>query len=347
VAWDTLRVADPFQSWFLVFVNANGGELWGTRNAMRLSVTNPQWVCVARGIGVGNGSVDVEFSRDLEHCYVSASNGIWRIDGLGSVYSSDPNFVAKVGYVGTGAQATTPTFTTATKIATTSYEGIAVNPSDADDIVVFAGFNGVNRRSLNATSGAPTFTALPAIIQGGQPGCYDGIIDRDDPNIIVVGTSEGVFVTENGGVSWDNASTGFEGTPVVEVRQSWRTFQEGNNRPGEIYIGTYGRGIWKTSAYLGLGQSNGDKKPSALAKMITYPNPSTGNTTLSFELSKAGSVQVGVYFITGRLVKSFEKANLSAGKNELFIEADDLPTGTYIIKLVSGKESQSVKFIKY
>jgi serine protease AprX len=81
--------------------------------------------------------------------------------------------------------------------------------------------------------------------------------------------------------------------------------------------------------------------------MITYPNPSTGNTTLSFELSKAGSVQVGVYSITGRLVKSFEKANLSAGKNELFIEAEDLPTGTYIIKLVSGKESQSVKFIKY
>jgi hypothetical protein len=347
VAWDTLRVADPFQSWFLVFVNANGGELWGTRNAMRLAVTNVQWVCVARGIGVGNGSVDVEFSSDLEYCYVSAANGIWRINGLGSVYSSDPNFVSKVGFVGTGAQATAPTFTTATKIATTSYEGIAVNPSDADDIVVFAGFNGVNRRSLNATSGVPTFTALPAIIQGGQPGCYDGIIDRDDPNIIVVGTSEGVFVTENGGASWEYASSGFEGTPVVEVRQSWRTFQEGNNRPGEIYIGTYGRGIWKTGAYLGVGDNNTNNKPNVLAKMITFPNPSNGNTTLSFELGKSSNVQVGVYTITGRLVKELSKSNLAAGKNELAIDSEDLPVGTYIIKLVSGKESQSVKFIKY
>lgn len=347
VAWDTLRVADPFQSWFLVFVNANGGELWGTRNAMRLSVTNPQWVCVARGIGVGNGSVDVEFSKDLEHCYVSASNGIWRIDGLGSVYSSDPNFVAKVGYVGTGAQATTPTFTSATKIATTNYEGIAVNPSDANDIVVFAGFNGVNRRSLNATSATPTFTALPAIVPGGQPGCYDGIIDRDDPNIIVVGTSEGVFVTENGGVSWENASAGFEGTPVVEVRQSWRTFQEGNNRPGEIYIGTFGRGIWKTAAYLGVGENNANNNSNVLAKMITYPNPSNGNTTLSFELSKPSNVQVGVYTITGRLVREMSTSNLVAGKNEISIDAEDLPVGTYIIKLVAGKESQSVKFIKY
>lgn len=347
VAWDTLRVADPFQSWFLVYVNANGGELWGTRNALRLAVTNAQWVCVARGIGGGLfNSVDVEFSRDLEYCYVSAGNGIWRINGLGSVYSSDPNFADKVAFVGTGAQATTPTFTTATKITTTNYEGIAVNPNDGNDIVLFAGFNGTNRRSLNATAGAPTFTALGGIVVGGQPACYDGIIDRDDPNIIVVGTSEGAFVTENGGASWENASAGFEGTPVYEVRQSWRTFEEGNNRPGEIYIGTFGRGIWKTAAYLGLGQNGSNNNPTMEAKLLTYPNPSNANTTLSFELNKAGAVDVAVYSITGRLVKQIKKSNMPSGENEVFIDAEDLPAGTYIIKLVSGKQNQSVKFMK-
>ena len=73
VAWDTLTVQDPYQSWFLVYINANGGELWGTRNATRFSVSNPNWVRVAKNIG-GNGfsSVDIEFSRDLNHCYVSA-----------------------------------------------------------------------------------------------------------------------------------------------------------------------------------------------------------------------------------------------------------------------------------
>jgi len=347
VAWDTLRVADPFQSWFLVYVNANGGELWGTRNALRLAVTNAQWVCVARGIGGGLfNSVDVEFSRDLEYCYVSAGNGIWRINGLGSVYSSDPNFADKVAFVGTGAQATTPTFTTATKITTTNYEGIAVNPNDGNDIVLFAGFNGTNRRSLNATAGAPTFTALGGIVVGGQPACYDGIIDRDDPNIIVVGTSEGAFVTENGGASWENASAGFEGTPVYEVRQSWRTFEEGNNRPGEIYIGTFGRGIWKTAAYLGLGQNGSNNNPTMEAKLLTYPNPSNANTTLSFELNKGGAVDVAVYSITGRLVKQIKKSNMPSGENEVFIDAEDLPAGTYIIKLVSGKQNQSVKFMK-
>ncbi len=347
VSWDTLRVADPFQSWFLVYVNANGGELWGTRNALRLSVQNPQWVCVARGIGGGLfNSVDVEFSKDLEHCFISAGNGVWRVDGLGSVYTSDANFVSKVGYVGTGAQATTPTYTTATKITTTNYEGIAVNPSDADDIVLFAGFNGTNRRSLNATSATPTYTALPSIIAGSQPACYDGIIDRDDPNIIVVGTSEGVFVTENGGGLWENASSGFEGTPVFEVRQSWRTFEEGNNRPGEIYIGTFGRGIWKTGAYLGVGDNGAVNSGSSIKDMITYPNPSSTNTTLSFELEKEGDVMVSVYSISGALVKKITKEKLMAGKQELTIDSETLNEGIYIIKMQSGQQSQSVTFVK-
>ncbi|MFZ9582072.1 MAG: T9SS type A sorting domain-containing protein, partial [Crocinitomicaceae bacterium] len=347
VSWDTLRIADPFQSWFLVYVNANGGELWGTRNALRLSVQNPQWVCVARGIGGGLfNSVDVEFSKDLEHCFISAGNGVWRVDGLGSVYTSDANFVSKVGYVGTGAQATTPTYTTATKITTTNYEGIAVNPSDADDIVLFAGFNGTNRRSLNATSATPTYTALPSIIAGSQPACYDGIIDRDDSNIIVVGTSEGVFVTENGGGLWENASAGFEGTPVFEVRQSWRTFEEGNNRPGEIYIGTFGRGIWKTGAYLGVGDNGSVNSGSSIKDMITYPNPSSANTTLSFELEKEGDVMVSVYSISGALVKKIAKEKLMAGKQELTIDSETLNEGIYIIKMQSGQQSQSVTFVK-
>jgi len=347
VSWDTLRVADPFQSWFLVYVNANGGELWGTRNALRLSVQNPQWVCVARGIGGGLfNSVDVEFSKDLEHCFISAGNGVWRVDGLGSVYTSDANFVSKVGYVGTGAQATTPTYTTATKITTTNYEGIAVNPSDADDIVLFAGFNGTNRRSLNATSATPTYTALPSIIAGSQPACYDGIIDRDDSNIIVVGTSEGVFVTENGGGLWENASAGFEGTPVFEVRQSWRTFEEGNNRPGEIYIGTFGRGIWKTGAYLGVGDNGSVNSGSSIKDMITYPNPSSANTTLSFELEKEGDVMVSVYSISGALVKKIAKEKLMAGQQELTIDSETLNEGIYIIKMQSGQQSQSVTFVK-
>jgi hypothetical protein len=345
VAWDTVRVQDPYQSWFLVYVNANNGELWGTRNALRLAVTNPQWICVARNIGGGNfNSVDVEFSKDLNHCYVSSGNGVWRIDGLGSVYTSDPNFFSKVGYITSGSTTTNPSFTTATKITSTSYEGIAVNPNNGNDIICFAGFNGVNRRSLNANMTTPSFTALTAITTPGVA-CYDGIIDRNNSDIIVVGTSSGAFISTNGGASWENSSAGFEGTPVYEVRQSWRTFLEGNGRPGEIYLGTFGRGIWRSTAFLGLDENGSTGNVKFDSKLKTYPNPTRDNTTITFELANAGMVEIQVYSITGRLVKSIRKS-MDEGTNALQIEGDNLANGTYIVKFNSGKQSESVKFIK-
>ena len=345
VAWDTVRVQDPYQSWFLVYVNANNGELWGTRNALRLAVTNVQWVCIAKNIGGGTfNSVDVEFSKDLNHCYVSSGNGIWRIDGLGSVYTSDPSFLSKVGYITSGGTTSSPSFTTATKITSSSYEGIAVNPNNGNDIICFAGFGGVNRRSLNANVTTPTFTALTAITTPGVA-CYDGIIDRNNPDVIVVGTSSGAFISTNGGTSWENSSAGFEGTPVYEVRQSWRTFDEGNDRPGEIYLGTFGRGIWRSTAFLGVNENGNNHSGKFDSKLKTYPNPTRDNTTVTFELANAGMVEIQVYSITGRLVKSIRKS-MEEGTNALQIEGDNLANGTYIVKFNSGKQSESVKFIK-
>ena len=344
VAWNTVIVQDPYQSWFLVYVNANGGELWGTRNALRLSATSVNWVCLARGIGGSlYGSVDVEFSKDLNLCYISCGNGIYRLDGLGDIYTSDPDFKTKAGYSGTGL-VNAPTSTTKTQIATGGYEGIAVNPTNSNDVVLFAGFSGINKRSANAGGVAPTFTNLPALPAG--VASYDGIIDRDDSDIIVIGTSEGVYVTENGGGTWENASAGFEGTPVYEVRQSWRTWEEGNRRPGEIYIGTYGRGIWSSAAYLGISDTDGNGKTNFKTKLKTDPNPTNDNTTLTFNLSETSNVNVYVYSIAGNLVKTVSQKNVSAGAQTLTIDGSDLQRGTYIVKFIAGKQNDTVKFIK-
>ncbi len=346
VSWDTVRVQDPFQSWFLVYVNANGGELWGTRNALRFSVTNPQWVCVARGFGGGTfNSVDVEFSRDLEHCYISAGSGVWRIDGLGSAYTSDPDFITKVGYVGTGATATTPTYTTATKITNTGYEGIALNPNNPDDLLFLSPFGGSIKRTTNASTAGLNAVTTTNITGIGGIACYDGIIDRENPDILVVGTASGIIVSEDGGLTWTNSSAGFEGTPVYEVRQSWRSWEEGNGRPGEIYIGTFGRGIWRSASYLGINEDS-NNTTEFKTKLKAYPNPTNDNTSISFKLSQNGNVDLAVYSISGRLMKSINKKNVPAGENSILIDCEDLSNGTYIVKLVSGKQVESVKFIK-
>ena len=336
ISWDTLTVQDPFQSWFLVYTQANGGELWGTRNALRLSVSDVNWVNVARGIG--SGGADVEFSRDLEHCYISAGNGIWRLDGLGSVYSSDTSFVDKVAFYSSGGNDFTPTYTQITKINNAAASGIAVNPNNADDLVMFGGNV---RRTSNATDASPNFTNLSSV---GVP-CTDGIIDRNDPNIIVAGTLMGVVVSDDGGASWTNASAGFEGTAVTEVLQSWRTAEEGNGRPGEIYIGTYGRGIWASGDYLSVGIDEQSIDEPELDMMI-YPNPVQNEFSISFDMVQTGDVSVNVYSLSGAKLKTYDFPNIVSGVQNLNIDVSSLNRGTFLVQLVTDHQKHVKKIMK-
>ena len=348
VAWNTVNVQDPYQSWYLMYVNANGGELWGTRNALRLACPDPMWGVVARGIGGGTwGNIDCEFSADLNNLYITSGGGsVIRVDGLGSLYTSQAGFETDAFYDNT----TPPAATTSTSfsIGGGSAEGICVNPADPDDIVVVSGFGSNNvRRSVNATSASPSFTNIAGL--PGNPGTYDAIIDRNDPDIIVVGTSHGVFVTENGGTTWTDASAGFCGTPVYEVRQSWRSWDDGNFRPGEIYLGTFGRGIWSSSSYLSTNDGEDGSNGAGIAhktNLMTYPNPATTNTTVTFDLETGSDVEIEVYSLSGRLVERINSKNLSPGANAVEIDVRKLKSGTYIVRFLAGSTIETTKFVK-
>lgn len=227
-------------------------------------------------------------------------------------------------------------------------EGIHINPSNPDDMITVS-TSGSVKRSSNATSAAPTFTTLNPI-SSPSPLIYDGIIDRDDPNVIVVGTSHGAFVTEDGGVTWTDASAGFTGTPVYEVKQSWRTWNEGNYRPGEIYIATFGRGIWSSSSYLGLGDDDNNTSTSVKESFNTnlkaFPNPTAASTTLSFNLETQSDVYVNVYNLSGRLIQTIKKSNMNAGTQLIQLDGDKLSTGTYIVKFQAGSVKETIKFVK-
>ena len=344
VSWDTLTIQDPYQSWFLVYVNINGGELWGTRNALRLSSTDQKWGIVAQGIGGGSfNTIDVEFSKDLNHMFISTGGSqVTRVDGLGSLYTSSPTFEDDA-FVTNSPVTTVTTFNPGGSVS-----GIHVNPSNPDDMITVSSSGSV-KRSANATAASPSFTNLSAITSP-SPMVYDGIIDRDDPNVIVVGTSHGAFVSEDGGTSWNDASIGFTGTPVYEVKQSWRTWNEGNYRPGEIYIATFGRGIWSSSSYLGVEDGNNNTnnviKEAFRTNLKAFPNPTNASTTLSFQLENQSDVYVNVYNLSGRLVQTIKKSNLGSGTQLIQLDGNKLSTGTYIVKFQAGSVKETIKFVK-
>ncbi len=76
---------------------------------------------------------------------------------MGSAYTSDTLFNEKVSYFASGGEEFTPTYTVATKINNAAATGIAVNPNNADDLVMFGGNV---KKSSNATAANQVFQIL-------------------------------------------------------------------------------------------------------------------------------------------------------------------------------------------
>jgi len=360
ISWDTIKVQDPYQSWFAIGLGgsqawsaANPHGIWMTRNALRLSADASEWFKVCDEAIASQVSI-MEFSRDGNTLWIGTWGGqLYRLTGFGEVYSpkkedgggflTDTLIDWELGHYAT------------TLIQAESFgapvTGIGVE-GDNDHIVVTLGvFGGSDRvrESNNATGGDPTFTnigsGLPAMPM------YSVVIDRDNPNYIVVGGEFGTYFTETGGSgagAWTNCSGAFGNTPVFDMGQNWRTFNEGAIKSGQIYIGTHGRGIWSSDAYLSTPESQDNLAPNKFTPNINvYPNPLSEQGNLAFDLTENSDVYIQIFNLNGQLVIEISEANLAAGKNNITFETSELTKGTYIVRLTAGTMVESTKFIKH
>lgn len=82
-------------------------------------------------------------------------------------------------------------------------------------------------------------------------------------------------------------------------------------------------------------QQNKAVSPKA-NEVLVYPNPSSSNFTLNFELIKDADVTIQLYNFLGKLVTSFQRSGLTAGSNSVTFSAKDLQPGMYIGKLITS-----------
>lgn len=353
VSWDTIRVQDYYQSWFAIGIGGSGNPsgVWMTRNALRLSSNSNEWFKVADGVGEVSS---MEFSRDGNHLFIGTWSGqLYRLSGFGDIYSPSVGDTSITWDLGHDSTTLTNIGSFGSPVTSIAVEG------DVDHVVITLGnFGGTGkvRESLNATGGSPTFTSisgnLPTVSLHGAPAVsmplYSSVIDRDNPNLILVGGEFGTYVTENGGTSWENCSGDFGSTPVYDMGQNWRTYNEGCIRPGEIYIGTHGRGIWSTAAFLSLPGDQDNLAPEKFMPNIkVYPNPLNEVGNIEFNLSSNEDAYLQIFNLNGQLVGEVTKSNLSSGKNVISFDASELPRGTYVIRLTAGSMVETTKFVKY
>ena len=306
-----------------------------------------------------------EFSKDGNHLFIGTDFGkLMRIDNLNDIDASQIPITANDEFVSTNIT----NVSLIGNFGNRAITGIAIDPNNANNVIVTFGNYGGSayvRRSTNALSANPTFELIDGVGVNGLPNTpvYDAIIDRVDPNRVLIGTEFGVFGTENAfdtatvpdpnsgnrriDVRWTEENSGMGQSPVFAIDQMTFGVNEGAINQGRVYIGTHGRGIFQTDQLVGINDyvSREDKR-SRGGNLIVYPNPVRDNAKLDIEIKNPSNVRIQIYSISGQLVANNSPENLIIGDNTIQLNVNDLKNGTYLIRLIDGDNVFSGKFIK-
>ncbi len=308
-----------------------------TKQALDFSIT-PTWFQVTP---IYSSPIErISVTPDGNHMFFSRGNNLYRTDNLNldvdtinDTYDfldvgdtdSDPN--------GDNDNAVVNTIKLNTLFQYTITD-IAIDPNDQNNIVVTVGgygsFDHVYK-STNAMSDDPTFTP----IQGNLPDMpvYSAVIDVNNSNNIIIGTEFGVWSTTNGS-SWIVED---DGMPLVPCHMLRQQYLPGVNK-GVVYVGTHGRGIFKssnTSSVFDYTNNDSDN----LNMLSIYPNPA--ESFINLELSSDINVyDVSVIDLMGKEVYN------SNSLTSMRIDISNLEIGNYIIVVNSDSGMQLGKFVK-
>lgn len=338
---DTLP--DRVESLFAIGLSGNQG-VWVTRRALTFT-NNPEWWKVVDNVCNVN---TLEWSGDGNHLFVGCSSGqLIRVSGFNAAYDSAAADV-------TSATRVLEQFTVSTFGAPIT--GIAPHPWDANKLfITLGGYGGSGKVQYTdqAVTGA-NVQFESRWLTGNLAGMpvYDGIIDVNNDNIWIVGTEHGVFASDDAGQTWTQENNGMNVVPTFAVRQQrwdWQNNPHGPNyiqNPGVVYLGTHGRGIFRSETLLGIEDDLAEGSADVIGGgLVVYPNPVENTATLSFKLTQRADVYISIYNAQGKLLERISKPNSMFGDNIVELDVDELPVGSYIAHLEAGGATQYGRFV--
>lgn len=302
---------------------AKNNQVWCAINPTDFA-NDVNWFLVANNLG-NDRIVEMDYTPDGDHLFIGKTGALWRLDSLNSAeYTLEANPGSNDIPKGIKAKKLN-----IPAIVGRTVTGMNINPTNPNHVVITLGAYGRTvhvLQSFDALAEEPVWTN----ITGNLPAMpvYDAVIDVDDAKRIVIGTDLGIWATENGGTTWEEANDGLARVPVFELRAyEWRPW-EGMT----IYAGTHGRGFYKTENLL-----TNSKKIAAQRKQTLEiaPNPSSDWTSLSFESNISGAANYTVLNLNGQTVLN-GTFNSNAGKSQVKLNIESLNNGYYFVKIIGA-----------
>jgi len=335
---DSLAVQDIVSCHY--FVGTSSG-VWFTRGALQFGIM-PQWMNIANIADPHTMTI----SKDGNYLFVGTIGGaLYRISNIlaitdtASGWYNNPFCVVERALIKSFGQAVT---------------SIAIDPNNPQRLVVTLG-NYSNSSYVyyceNALDLAPTFVSK----QGSTPNkklpempVYSAIFEMNHPNMVIIGTEYGIFATQDitktaALMEWTEENNGMARVPVFMIRQQIYNYP-GVTNYGGIYIGTHGKGFYKTTDYLGIND-NLSSADYTTGNLSVYPNPATDYVNVSYSLVTKTAVTIKVFDINGRLVKLVNLSEKQSGNQIEKIECGNFSRGTYIVQVLAGNSSKTSKFV--
>ena len=356
---DSMWIQNPVQSMFVI---ASRTALWMTREPLDFSGT-PRWFKI--GTVTGGELKTFTISDDGDHIFAGTTGGnVFRFSNIRQAYDSLSADMASSAQVITkdlignwGNRAVT---------------SIAVDPSNNDHVVVTLGNYGNNiyvYRTTDATSPSPAWASKQGTTASTRLPLfpvYSSLIPLHNPNILIVGTEYGTYMTENVAAMnpvWVEINEGMDRVPTLMLHQQTTNFPyqalvieiddevfvyefPATTNYGGIYAGTHGRGAFRIMTYVGIDKPTAQKPSTFRSQLLVYPNPVDHNATAVVNLNSASKVMVRVFDITGKVVAEMDAGTLTSGRNEIRLELSHLRRGNYVVQVIAGNESKTAKIIK-
>ncbi len=180
-------------------------------------------------------------------------------------------------------------------------------------------------------------------ITGDRPGIPVNAIAIDPftTDHIYVATDLGVYLTTDGGSSWNAFN---DNLPLVNVQDMH--YHTGDST---LRIGTHGRGIWKTKTAYSIAIGI-DQQEIADFHFNVFPNPAISDVNISYHLTKTSSVQMKIYNSLGQEVIELINEKQTEGDHNFKWDRRNsakqiLPGGIYYVRMIVGGIAYGVKLL--
>ena len=356
-AGDSIEVHDPITANFFV---AFTDVVTMTRTPLQFGV-EAIWYKVAdkSHSGFKGEPLCMGISADGDNLFVGLKDGkFYRISGLNTVLDDVSGSITDSLFAVTTTQITLP-------IDGQCVTSVCVDPRNNNKVIVTCGNYGNDDYvfySTNAMDDEPTFVSKQANLP--KMPVYSSIIEMATGDVIL-GTERGIYRTKSiSNPDWTSDGYMMGELPVMELKQQllyhedeqivnvtdegvFVTEYPGVFNTGVIYAATYGRGVFRCENYKKEFTVVPETPSNESVAVSMYPNPVSSQATLSFELMESCNVSYQVFDMTGRMVMSQNMGRFAEGEHQVNLNAENLSTGSYILRLNQGANESCVKFLVY